>query len=97
MICNGAPPAVIVPSDLVAAQIRRKNPSLSQEAARQMAAELDDIIACAIAYARKRRWAEPGFSADDERELIEVMTYVIVEGDASAAGDHVSGGHALRP
>ena len=75
---------MIVPADLVTARIRRKNPSLSQEAARQMAAELDDIIA----YARKRPWAEPGFSADDERELIEVMTYVISEGDDAADGDH---------
>ena len=88
MICNGAPPNVVVPADLVAARICRANPALSKEAARQMAAELDDIIACAIAYARKRPWAEPGFSADDERELIEVMTYVISEGDDAADGDH---------
>jgi hypothetical protein len=88
MICDGAPLVVIVPADLVAARIRRKNPSLSKETARQMAAELDDITACAIACARKQLWAEPGFSPAHENELIEVMTYVIIEGDESADGDH---------
>ena len=61
MICNGAPPNVVVPADLVAARICRANPSLSKEAARQMAAELDHIIACGrSAYAQKAAtWAEP--------------------------------------
>jgi hypothetical protein len=92
MICDGAPPVVIVQADLVAARIRRKNPSLSREAAHELTAELDNIIAYAIACARKRLWAaEPGFSADDERELIQVMTYAIIEDnneESSAASDH---------
>jgi hypothetical protein len=91
MICNGAPPVVIVPTDLVAARICRANPSIGKEAARQMAAELNDIIACAIACARKHLWAEPGFSADHESELAQVMTYAIIEDnseESSAAGDH---------
>ena len=79
MICNAAPPVVIVPTDFVAERIRRANPAIGREAARELAAELDDIVACAL-----KRWAaQPGFSAVDENELVQVMTYVIIEDPAA--------------
>jgi hypothetical protein len=75
MIYNGAPPVVIVPADLTAARIRRVNPSLSKEAARQMAAELHDIIA----GVRKYCAARSSFSAADVNDLIQTMMRGIVD------------------
>jgi hypothetical protein len=83
MICNGAPPVVIVPTDLTVARIRRANPSLSKEAARQMAAELHDIIA----GVRKYCAARPGYSAADENDIVQTMMRGVVgdpPGDAAA-------------
>ena len=74
------------PTDLVAERIRRANPSIGREAARELAAELDDILACAL-----KRWkAAPDFGvvyvdvADavfDEVEgadLIQTLTHAIL-------------------
>jgi hypothetical protein len=77
----------VTPSDLVGARICRANPSIGKEAARQMAAELDDIIACAL-----KRWraapdfgviyADPADAVFDEADganLIQMMTYTIID------------------
>jgi hypothetical protein len=87
MICNGAPPDVFVPADLVAARICRANPSIGRESARELVAELDDIIACAL-----KRWrAAPDFGvvyADvtdavfdeaDGNDLIQTMAHAIID------------------
>ena len=84
MICNGAPPVVIVPTDLTVARIRRANPSIGKEAAHQMAAELHDIIA----GVRKFCAARPGYSAADENDIVQTMMRGVVDdrprGDAAA-------------
>lgn len=84
MICNGAPPVVIVPTDLTVARICRANPSIGKEAAHQMAAELHDIIA----GVRKFCAARPGYSAADENDIVQTMMRGVVDdrprGDAAA-------------
>ena len=56
-----------VDGDLVAARIRRANPSIGREAARELAAELDEIIACAL-----KRWrAAPDFGIDDDDAVFD--------------------------
>ena len=75
------------PTDLVAERIRRANPSIGREAARELAAELDDIIACAL-----KRWraapdfgvvyvdvADAAFDDVDGSDLIQTMTYAIID------------------
>jgi hypothetical protein len=77
-----APPIVIGgaagPADLTAARIRRANPSIGREAARELTAELHDIVASA----RER------CSAAEESDLIQTMMREIVDdrppGDAAA-------------
>jgi hypothetical protein len=77
-----APPIVIGGAaglaDFVAARIRRANPSIDKEAARELAAELHDIVASA----RER------CSAAEESDLIQTMMREIVDdrppGDAAA-------------
>jgi hypothetical protein len=74
----------IGPADLTAARIRRANPSLGKEAARELATALHDIVAAA-----RERWAgQPGFSAADENDLTQMMMREIVDdrppGDAAA-------------
>ena len=79
-----APPIVIGGAaglaDFVAARIRRANPSIDKEAARELAAELHDIVASA----RER------CSAAEESDLIQTMMREIVDdrppGDAEAHG-----------
>jgi hypothetical protein len=67
--------------DIIAARIRRANPSIGKEAARQMAAELYDIIACAL-----KRWrAAPHFDDADGNDLIQTMTYAIIDKALSAS------------
>jgi hypothetical protein len=85
--------------DIIAARIRRANPSIGKEAARQMAAELDDIIACAL-----KRWraaphfgvvevdeVDVAFDDADGNDLIQTMTYAIIDDkDLSASElDHL--------
>ena len=75
------------PTDLVAERIRRANPSIGREAARELAAELDDIIACAL-----KRWraaphfgvvevdeVDVAFDDADGNDLIQTMTYAIID------------------
>jgi hypothetical protein len=81
------------PTDLVAERIRRANPSIGREAARELAAELDDIIACAL-----KRWkaapdfgvahvdvADAAFDDVDGNDLIQTMTYAIIDKALSAS------------
>jgi hypothetical protein len=83
----------VTPSDIVAAQIRRANPSIGKEAARQLAVELSDILACTL-----RRWkASPGFGVINDEDagydidgadgidLIQTLTYAIIDKDFSAS------------
>jgi len=82
-----APPIVIGgaagPADLTAARIRRANPSIGREAARELAADLHDILGRARALGRAE-----GFSAAIENGLIQTMMREIVDdrppGDAAA-------------
>jgi hypothetical protein len=93
MIRNAAPPVVIVPTDFVAERIRRANPSIGREAARELAAELDDIIACTL-----KRWraapdfgvvyvdvADAVFDEADGNDLIQTLTYAIIDRALSAS------------
>ena len=81
------------PTDLVAERICRANPSIGREAARELAAELDDIIACAL-----KRWraapdfgvvyvdvADAAFDEIDGNDLIQTMTYAIIDKALSAS------------
>jgi hypothetical protein len=85
-----APPIVIGgaagPADLTAARIRRANPSIGREAARELAADLHDIVGRARALGRAE-----GFSAAIENGLIQTMMREIVDdrppGDAAAYDD----------
>ena len=85
-----APPIVIGgaadPADLVAARIRRANPSIDKEAARELAAELHDIVACVRASP-----SPPGIST--RTTSIQTMTHAIIDdrppSDGAAANDSI--------
>jgi hypothetical protein len=84
---------MMIPVDLTAARIRRANPLIAREAAREMAVELDDIIACAL-----KRWraapnrgvvdadAEDGvFDEAAGADLIQMLTSAIIDKAISAS------------
>jgi hypothetical protein len=86
------PPIVIGgaagPADLTAARIRRANPSIEKEAARELATELHDIVACVQGRCAAQPKPYPEFEASD---LIQAMMREIVDdrppGDGAAATD----------
>ena len=70
--------------ELTAARIRRANPSIGKAAAREIAAELDDIVTGVRKYCARR----PDYSANDENDLIQTIMRGIVDDPAyDADGD----------
>ena len=87
-------------ADLVTARIRRANPSIGKEAARQLAAEFDDIVACAL-----KRWrAAPDFGVGDAdavfyeadgANLIQMMTYTVVDSLSASEVEALAAGKSV--
>ena len=78
------------PADFVAARIRRANPSIDKEAARALAAELHDIVACVQGRCAAQPKPYPEFEASD---LIQTLAHTIIDdrppGDDAAANDGI--------
>jgi hypothetical protein len=78
----------IGPADLTAARIRRANPSIDKEAARELAAELHDLVACVQGRCAAQPKPYPEFEASD---LIQTLARTVIDdrppGDGAAATD----------
>jgi hypothetical protein len=82
-----------IPADLTTAQIRRVNPSINEETAQELAAELHDIVACVQRYfaAPPCNWPFP--AALVESDVIQTVLRTAVDfwpsDQSAAAGESV--------
>ena len=76
-----------IQADLTAARLRRVNPSINEGTARELAAELHDIIACVQRHCAAQPRPYPAF---EESDVIQTLVRTVVDfstSDKDAAAD----------